>query len=455
MDHSQKPYHLQKNIVSGMVLAGGNIVLHLVSYPIFLKWLGAEVFGLWSALSIVLAFSVVGRLGIDNAITKYVAAEYGKGDIAGVKRYLSNAFLLLLLSGVVVLTAAFLLRNSIIQTLGITKTHGTIARTLVPSMAALSVFIYFVQALNGALKGLGRVDLANYYFLLGRAVSIAAALLLFMLGLGIWGLFWAMVVCYILMLVMTVLSLTRRIGFCLVSAQALEIASMKELCRFGGTMTASSLVSMFLVPFNKAMIARYIGLSEVAYFEIALRSVMQVRSFFETGIRAIMPEISKVTASHFDTKRVRHILQKAYQVVFCLGLPCFALLFLLAPTLFSLWLARMYATDIGVLFRILLIGYSVNLCSLPAYYYLMGLGKVKFCFLAHLIQGVLNGSIILLLVLLGIKKLYVFASVLSFALGVSALLLIYISARHRKTLSVSLCRSVKQSQDAASFRELT
>ena len=58
-----------------MLFVIGNILILLVSYPIYLKYLGIEFYGLWAILSVVVSFSEFARLEIDIAVIKYVAEE--------------------------------------------------------------------------------------------------------------------------------------------------------------------------------------------------------------------------------------------------------------------------------------------------------------------------------------------------------------------------------------------
>ena len=53
-----------------MILAVGNTLIILVSYPLYLKYLGMELYGLWATLSVVVSFTAIGRLGIDTAMIK-------------------------------------------------------------------------------------------------------------------------------------------------------------------------------------------------------------------------------------------------------------------------------------------------------------------------------------------------------------------------------------------------
>ena len=63
---------LRKNAFSGGAVAAGNILLIAFSYPIYLTYLGAEWYGLWAALSVVIALSQTGNLGIHHAVGRHV-----------------------------------------------------------------------------------------------------------------------------------------------------------------------------------------------------------------------------------------------------------------------------------------------------------------------------------------------------------------------------------------------
>ena len=75
---------------------------------------------------------------------------------------------------------------------------------------------------------------------------------------------------------------------------AFSMEKCKELAKFGGTMAIGTISQMLFVPFNKVMIARYVGISEVTYYQIAVQVVMSIRKLFVSGLQAIMPKISEI-----------------------------------------------------------------------------------------------------------------------------------------------------------------
>ena len=75
----------------------------LISVPLTLHYLGAERYGMWLALSSVLAILSFADLGIGNGLLGQVAAAHGQDDIAAMRRAISSAF------GILTLIAAGIL----------------------------------------------------------------------------------------------------------------------------------------------------------------------------------------------------------------------------------------------------------------------------------------------------------------------------------------------------------
>ena len=78
---------LRRNMTSGAVITALGTIASLVAYPMYLSYLGAETYGLWLVLAVVLHLSLVGMLGIPQAVTKLVAEEEGRGDSEGIQRW--------------------------------------------------------------------------------------------------------------------------------------------------------------------------------------------------------------------------------------------------------------------------------------------------------------------------------------------------------------------------------
>ncbi|MER9618572.1 oligosaccharide flippase family protein [Mesorhizobium sp. M0207] len=75
----------------------------LVSVPLTLHYLGAERYGMWMAMSSLVAFLSFADLGIGNGLLSSVASAHGRDDRAGIRTLVSSAYLVLSLIAVAVL----------------------------------------------------------------------------------------------------------------------------------------------------------------------------------------------------------------------------------------------------------------------------------------------------------------------------------------------------------------
>jgi len=262
---------LMVNVASGAVTTGINIVVLAVAYPVYLHFLGYELYGVWLILGTVLAFAQMGNLQIGPAVTKFVAEEYGREDIGGVARYVLMAMVMLSATGILVL-------------------------------------LHF--------------------------------------GSGV----------------------------------------------FGG-----SLMGLLLSPFHKLMLSRCAGVATVPVYDLAYNGSMQFRSLAEAGLRALMPEISRVGANLTKKARdsINQIHQRALKYVIVFGAPAYLALFTLAVPLLKIWLRDRYVDTLPGSFRVLLVATFLSLIGVPAYYTLMGLGRVRHTFVSHVLQSLISVAVVL------------------------------------------------------------
>lgn len=414
---------LRKNIFSGSLAAAGSIIISVVAYPVYLYFLGAELYGLWAILSVLIYFASIGNFGIDDALIKYVSEKYQKGAIEDVVRYISTGLNLLIVNGIILCAACSLLGNFFASILNLKGADIIRFHALFHYVVILSIFILVVNYTNAILKGLGRFDQASYILLVGRFIGLIMAVLFFINGYKIWGIYMGQALSFLSVLILSSFFISKRIGL-YYKPFAHKKEYLVKLLKFGGTMTVSKILSILLEPFIKIVIARYIGLAEVTYFEIANKVVMQIRSLFERGISAIMPEVSRLSTTIKDAKvKISEMMRRVNKLNVLVGSSVFILLLFIGEPLLKLWLSAGYCKVITIAFRVIIGGYLINLLSVPSYYYFMGTGQVRFCFLNHLIQTVLNFILVVVLIFFDIINFQLLVTVYAVSIAISSIVL--------------------------------
>lgn len=384
-------------MVSGVAVTIVNIAVLAVAYPMYLHFLGYEEYGVWLVLSTVLSFAQLGNLGIGQAVMKLVAEEYGRGDFKAIQEYMTSALAVLAVSGAVVLTLILFFNGQIVGLFKLSEENAGIVAWMLPYMAGLSIYVFIVQAINAMLSGFGRMDLANYAQTGGRLVAVMVAGLLLALGTGIKSLLIGSVASYVFIHAMSFVFTRRVAPVRILCFDNLSVSRMSRLLGFGSGVLGSSLLSMLLSPFNKLMLSRYAGVASIPMYEIAYTGSMQIRGLTEAGIRALMPEVSRIGANMTEQarNRIREINRRSIGLILRFALPLYAVLILGAPLLLRLWLGGKYTESLPLALRIALAGSLLSLACVPAYYLLLGLGHVRHCLLGH---AILSGGNVLLVV---------------------------------------------------------
>lgn len=408
MDKIIKRYHrisqLRKNVFSGFIFSGGYNVIALIAYPIYLKYIGAEKYGLWVTVTVVLEFSQFGQLGIETAIIKYVAREYGKKNFKSITEYISTSFYILMVPFVTVIVIVALFKFQIAALIKLEEVFMDDGVRLIFYVGLLSGLNFFVNVIRGVVVGIGRMDIANYVFLFSRIFRIILAVFLLVLGYGIWSLYFGYLIYLILALVVLIFILGCNYHIKIFDPLAFRIKKLRELIKLGGTLSIDFIAHMLIVPFNKVIIARYIGLSEVTYYQIALQLVMAIRSLWVKGLESILPKMSEIYKKTIESiKSVLSVHKKAMKYILLFGFPLFISIFILANPILRIWLGEEFNIQIAVALKILVIGWLINALTVPEYYMFIGIDKARYSVGSTCLTCFINVTLILLIIFLNIR----------------------------------------------------
>jgi O-antigen/teichoic acid export membrane protein len=427
---------LRINMASGMVTTVINIVVMVVAYPIYLHFLGYEKYGVWLVLATVLTFVQLGNLGIGPAVMKLVAEEYGRGNTEGIQSYVTTALWTLAVTGCIALVVLILVAKPIIGLFKLGPENAALAEHFLPYMGILTVYAFLIQILTATLSGLGRMDQANYRDSACRAISLGVATVLLIFGYGIVSLLIGTVINYLLIHITSIL-LIRKIVSLHILKFNWDIERFKKLVSFGGAVLGGSIISMLFSPFNKLMLSRYAGVATIPVYEIAFTSNMQIRALLESGLRALMPEISRISANMTiqARHRISQLNSRVMKLIFLFGVPTYAALIVFAPQLLKVWLGDRFVETLPGAFRIMLVGTFLSLLCVPAYYTLMGLGKVHYCLVSQVIQGIVNAVVVVIIVLfVGTVSIRSVASAVVLAMGATSIYVVWQNRRVMRKL---------------------
>lgn len=375
------------NMTSGVVTTVINAAVLAVAYRAYLDFLGCKTYGVWLVLATVLTLTQLGDLRLGQAVTKLVAEEYGRGDIKAIQQYVSTALALLCVSGTVTLVTILLLKTQIVAAFKLSNEDARLVLWLLPYIGILCIYVLIVQALNATLSGLGRIDLVNWAQSGRQVVAVVTACSLLYSGRGIESLLIGNTLSYMFVHIISLICIRRIASIRLLRIKNLDTQRCKRLLRFGGGLFGGSFLNMLLHPFNKLMLSRYVGVSAITIYEIAYTGSMQIRALFEVALRALMPEISRIGANMTiqAKNRIAQLNSRFMKLILFVGGPAYAVLMVFAPPLLRIWLGEQFQESLPNAFRIMMFATFFTLVGVPAYYTIIGLGKIRYFLTASVI----------------------------------------------------------------------
>jgi O-antigen/teichoic acid export membrane protein len=421
-------------MLSGVITTIVNIIITGVSYPLYLHYLGYKKYGIWLILSTVLTFAQLGNLGINPAISKIVAEEYSHKNFKAIQEYVTIAISILLGSGILCLFIILIFKPYIVGAFKLSFEDAELVLWLLPYISLLSVYVFIVEACNSILSGLGRMDLANSAQVTGRLSLLGISSLLLFAGYDIVSLLVASALSYMVINIQTIIHIRKIMGINIIKFVKFNPYYVKRLWEIARVVLAGSVIVMFFDPFNKLMLSRYAGVSTIPVYDLAFRGTMQIRGVIESGLRAIMPEVSRLAAKIDDhsVTRIKQINSKAIKTIALSIIVVFMPVYLFCTELLKVWLGKNFVANLPFSFRIALLSVVVSLVSVPSYYTLMGLGKVRHILISHILLSSIN--IIIVITIAFIKPLALADSIYFAILAGQSISTIYLIYVQRKEL---------------------
>lgn len=402
----------KRNMLSGSILHGLNILVVMISYPIYINYLGFELFSVWSLLSIVISFAKMGEFGISKAIVTYTANAKAINDFKEINRIFSSSVVLTIIPSILIASIIWLFSFQIVRALDV-PIHFINESVLAVKFIGLAIGTYiFYDVLVGIITGIGRLDISNLLLFLLNLIKVLFTVFFLSLGMSLLGLVYATLSANLLFIIVAICLIIFRFKIPIYKWHLPRKKNLISLIKFGSSVIGMQVLNIFSTPFIKIILSRSVGIESVGVFELAFRAGYALRTFFEKGLFAIMPEI----ASLYGLKHTRKLVNKGILIkvkslttkLVIYILPLLILFLLLAPVWLKIWLNENYSSRILYNFWLLQPGILFGLIALPSYYALMGTRNELYC----LYEAVLRTLLLILFsgifLFANLKEVYIY-----------------------------------------------
>ncbi len=360
-----------------------------VLYRFLYDTLGAADIGIWGTVLTTTSVSHLANLGLSGStlifVSKYVAQERPEQ----VDRVVQTAVVSIAVFMGLVLLVAYPLLARLVPWIINDPDGLPLALAVLPFALVSFWFVSVANVLLSAVEGFERVDLRNL-------LTIASTLLYLVLAFvlvperGLVGLAYAQVAQAVLLCTAAWVLLKRLFAPLPPLPFRWTRATFSEMLSYNVQFQAMSVLQMLFDPTARALMARLGGLEAAGFFEMAHKMVLQLRSLIITAQQAVLPTIANLNET--APELIQDIYKKSFRLVLFLVLPSLPLLIALMPVVSVLYLGE-YQPTFVLFANLLLVGWFLNILSVPAYLSYLGTGALRWNLAGHLVSGVLNAAL--------------------------------------------------------------
>lgn len=402
---------LNKNIISGSLVHGLNILVALVSYPLFIKYLGFELFSVWTLLSVIVSFASMGDFGMGKAIIYYISKAKTENNYERIQSIIMNSIVFLILVSVILQIIIFTTKQSVAEFLAIPLIYIKQSVDVIPLIGLSVVTFLIYDCFSAVITGMGRIDISNSLLLLLNISKVAVTVTLLSINPSLESMAYGVLLTNFFFIGIMLFLLSKKSIISKFIFPNISVNVIKEIIKYGLPVFGIQVLNMLMFPIIKIVISKFFGITHVGFFELATKAAYAIRTLFEKGLFALLPEYAKIFyAQNDNSSRSVELVRKVKSTTFKLlyfGVSVFVLFSIFSPILLKIWLGANYCKEILYGFLLLQPGIITGLLALPSYYALMATNRQYICFNEALIRTIL-ANLFLLLFFLNLNYLFAF-----------------------------------------------
>ena len=300
-----------------------------ISIPLTVRYLGAEMYGVWVTIGTTLAMLAVMDLGIGNTLTNSISEAYALGSKQLAGLYTTSAFWMMLALALLFGVIGYPLWRAI--NFGyIFNIHGQFAisqtRDAVGVAYALFLLGLPVNLINKILGGYQQLQIANYFSAAGAVLSLLAiaATTYFRGGLVVLVLAYSGSLLLSNMICMLWLFVFHK-PWLFPSLKKVHFSTAKQMLNSGGLFFLLQLSGLIVFNSDNLVIAHFMGASQVTPYNVTWKLVSYAAVLQNLLMPALWPAYSEAIVRG-DAAWVRSTYRRTmwatmlFASVFCLAL---------------------------------------------------------------------------------------------------------------------------------------
>ncbi len=345
----------------------------LLSTPFVVAALGQDAYGIWVVVVAIAGLYGVVDGGFAPALGRLVAAALTRGDRAAVRELTTVAFAANMVIGVVLGAAAWLLAPGFADLLGPPADQRSETELAIRLAVVTGVAVNAAGVLDGALIGMGRIDLLAavrivYAALLGIGIAVVLAF-----GGGVAELAGAQLAAWAVAIAVATVAARWAFGAPLLALGALAPGRLGELLRYGLPAQASRISLIGALQYERLMVAALVGAGAAAGYGLASLLVGGLRALMGQATLPLLPALTALAVRGERERLTREFARDGRRLA-VLFAAAFGGLAAVAPLAVAAWVGPGFEEAVGYTW-ILCAGFAVSALATTGYALAQAVGR--------------------------------------------------------------------------------
>ncbi|PKP62178.1 hypothetical protein CVT91_00230 [Candidatus Atribacteria bacterium HGW-Atribacteria-1] len=355
-------------ITNTLFNTGLKIISQIISFfilPLFIKNLGAELYGIWALTGIILGYMGILDMGFGSGITKYISEAYAEKNIERLKNVINTGVFLYFCIGFIILLVCIFFNSQILHVFSIKPGNIQVGKNLLVIAGFFAVIRWPMKIINSAFKGLLKFKALS---MLSTIQSIGSTIVMLYCVYANWSIEKIAIIYnitnFVLWLPLYFFMKKYIHGFSL-GIRSINLKIVKEIAPFSLGVFISQIISMLSLQVDVIIIGIFLSMSAITAYSVASKLFYVSWGYVGLLCGAIWPTI--FTASALDNKPlIKKMLKKGSKYIAMIASSMGYLGIVVSPLFIELWMGQeyvQYAIWSQVFMLVLLTGPGLTLAS--------------------------------------------------------------------------------------------
>jgi O-antigen/teichoic acid export membrane protein len=375
---------LSKNALLNFLGQASPLVVMIFAFPVLVKGLGTDRFGLLGLAWIFIGYFSLFDLGIGRALVKILAEKIGKGETNDIPKFIwTSLFVLLILGifGALILTVAS--SHLIFSLLSVPRELQTEALLSFYIMALAVPAATLIPGLRGILEAFQRFGTINVFTVSSGVFTFLVPVLLLqfsnklplVIAILVIGR-WALCLLYLRSCLYLMPEMRKRI--------IIHNMSLKALLSFGLWVTVSNIISPLMLYLDRFLISGLISISAVAYYVAPYDVVTKLLIIPWAAVGVLFPAF--VMSFEQNGQRAIFLFSRALKYTFLIFFPIIFMVVGLSEEGLKIWLGDDFSKNSTYVVQWLTLGVFINGFAQFPFAWIQGRGRPDITARLHIIE---------------------------------------------------------------------